>query len=557
MVTNTLGIAVVIIAAVIIAAPYIWWLRRRKLKVYYFLPHRVVFQINHPPIEKPEDAENIKDRIVTALQSFLGDGGKSSQQGAVNATSPESWRNKLDPPTPESIITFPSFSLVPVHVSGYDEQRNMDPKEVKTILRDAYADLAQNNVLDLGDGLAIQSISPDWLMGGLHHGGATGGPGGRPKQASIPQSGAQSFRVYDGAMKLLPDPPAALAGANAVVAILDTAPTAEAIVRASHDWVDNPSVVDHPLVKDLFGANGSLTIHRASPATQQSLEHYSLVLHDYLMPDHGTAIAGMIRQSVQGADLHLYEVLNRYGVGTFTSVAQGISEAISTLGRPLIINCSFMFCLPDGEYGPKLAKELDLPIEDLEDPASSLTQTIRQVFEGIVDPNITIVASAGNDSLKKPQRVGARFPAAFKNVIGVGALRKGNGQNATSENIPASYSNCADEPPANGYMTLGGESGADQGIRVMYISDFPERTGLFLLLPRVFFGDERINRTGWAWWSGTSFATALISGLLAARWSGPLRGTVLNYANARTELANHIQPNRTSAGEPVIYIEQG
>lgn len=258
------------------------------------------------------------------------------------------------------------------------------------------------------------------------------------------------------------------------------------------------------------------------------------------MPDHGTFIAGIIYDNAPGATLHLYEVLSPYGVGTFSSVAQGISDAITNLGRPLILNCSFMFCLPSGDFGPHLIKELNVPINALSS-TGLLTKTMRDVFQGIVVPDITVVASAGNDSLNKTPRVDARYPAAFSNVIGVGALRKGNHQNPASTNIPATYSNIADDPADLGFMTLGGEPGVGQGIRGMYISDFP----------------GSVNNTGWAWWAGTSFATAIIAGLVAARWSGPpVQGTVLNYANAQAELRSHRQPNPTSQLENVIHVEQ-
>ncbi|MCI0552596.1 MAG: S8/S53 family peptidase, partial [Anaerolineae bacterium] len=430
--------------------------KKKTYELHYFLPGEIVLQIRHPAAATPGDVEKIKASIADAMQSFLRPDGNSSQQVSVNATSASgrNWRNRLDVPTDISkFITFTNkqISLVPVQVSGYNVEKDMDTKAMISILKDAYADLQANNSLDIGNGLSIQSISPNWLMGNLHHGGATGGPGGRPTQAPTPQVGAQSFRVFDGAMQLLPDPPTALPGTSVYVAILDTAPSAEAIVRAYHDWPN------HTLIQELFSANGRLTIHRASPATLYSLEHYSLALHDYLMPDHGTFIAGIINNGAPGATLHLYEVLSRYGVGTFTSVAQGILDAISDHreNHPLIINCSFMFCLPDGTAEQALIQDLDVPINALTS-TGLLTKTMREVFEGIVDPNITIVASAGNNS-KPGQREPARFPAAFNNVIGVGALRKGNSQNATSLNIPASYSNLADDPPANGFMTLGGE----------------------------------------------------------------------------------------------------
>jgi subtilisin family serine protease len=146
------------------------------------------------------------------------------------------------------------------------------------------------------------------------------------------------------------------------------------------------------------------------------------------------------------------------------------------------------------------------------------------------------VASAGNDSTSQ-SRVDARYPAAFSNVIGVGALPKGNPRIINSY-IPASYSNLADNPPTNGFMTFGGEPGQGQGIRGMYISNFP--------------GLGNINPTGWAWWAGTSFAAAIITGFLAAEISS-------SYGFRPPNPGETIPPGpyQTARGEPVILVNQG
>ncbi|MCI0608227.1 MAG: S8/S53 family peptidase [Anaerolineae bacterium] len=518
---------IVVIIAIIVAFLY-WLFGRKKPELHYFLPGEIVLQIRHPVAALPEDAEKIKTNLVEAMKSFLGSAGNSSQEASVNAPSAvdRNWRKRLDLPTRESIITFPSFSLVPVQLSGYDVKNDMDTRIVRSILRQALAELKQNDVLDLGNGLSIQSISPNWLVANLHHGGATGGPGGRPYPALEPQPNEQGFRIISSAANLI-NTINIPRQTNTSVAILDTAPTATAISDARHNkWPD------HPVLQRLFGAKGTtgrLTIHHASPATLYDVEHFSPALHEYLMPDHGTFIAGIINNGAPGATLHLYEVLSRYGVGTFTSIAQGIADAISDLGRPLIINCSFMFCLPDGTYLNNLINDLNVTL-------NGLTQTMRQVFESILDPNITIVASAGNESTSL-SRVEARYPAAFSNVMGVGALPKGN-LRINNRYIPASYSNLADDPPENGFMTFGGEDGPGQGIRGLYISGFPNPLS--------------INQTGWAWWAGTSFATAIITGFLAAELSSN-SGFLAPNANETNPQA----PFLTAQGEPVILVNQG
>ena len=50
-------------------------------------------------------------------------------------------------------------------------------------------------------------------------------------------------------------------------------------------------------------------------------------------------------------------------------------------------------------------------------------------------------------------------------------------------------------------MTLGGEPGEEQGVLGLYLGEFP--------------GGEP-NCTRWAWWAGTSFATPILTGAIAA-----------------------------------------
>lgn len=554
METNMLGIVVILIVVTIVALLF-WRLGRQEpdqpkperptpTKEYYFSPDEIVVKVRHSPTTfppgpdtSPPDPEQTKAQIMAAIRGFLGSGDNSQQRASTNLNQPaaRAWRDMLEMPegATSNVVTLqftedsPVFSLVRVPMKEYNVERDTD-QTVRSILRGAYADLEQNNLQPLENGYTIEDFSLNWLFSGLHHGGATGGPGGLPTEVPPPTGGVQSFRVVS--------PIASLTNTinmprqtNAYVAILDTAPTGDAIAEAYHDKWPN-----HSGLERLFGKNftgGKLTIHYASPTTLYAMEHFSPLLHTYLMPDHGTFIAGIINSGAPDADLHLYQVLSRYGVGTFTSIAQGISDAIrdlAHLGRPLIINCSFQFCLPDGDFGTQLEADLGVPM-------AVLQQSIRDLFEVeiVKYSNIMVVASAGNDSANQP-RVDARFPAAFNNVIGVGALPNGN---PTSSNIyaPASYSNFADRPRGTGFMTLGGDPSPGQGIRGVYVSDFP--------------GSANNNRTGWASWAGTSFAAAVITGWLAGELSS--NNGFLPPITPPTP-----GPYRTPDNETVILIQQ-
>jgi subtilisin family serine protease len=73
----------------------------------------------------------------------------------------------------------------------------------------------------------------------------------------------------------------------------------------------------------------------------------------------------------------------------------------------------------------------------------------------------------------------------------------------------ARYSNVGDEAELGDHVaTFGGNSSEmlepEDGVVGIYSGEFP---------------DERPNETGWAYWSGTSFATGIVSGIAANFWA--------------------------------------
>jgi subtilisin family serine protease len=133
-----------------------------------------------------------------------------------------------------------------------------------------------------------------------------------------------------------------------------------------------------------------------------------------------------------------------------------------------------------------------------------------------------VIAAAGNgahDAGRSRKAPDARYPAAFERVVGVGALPK-NAERSPGKYNASSYSNLADKPPQTGVMALGGEPGAENGVLGIYLGNFPEivvdddddattnESGWDKRGPR--------SKNGWAWWAGTSFATPILTGAIAA-----------------------------------------
>lgn len=220
---------------------------------------------------------------------------------------------------------------------------------------------------------------------------------------------------------------------------------------------------------------------------------------------HGTFVAGLILQQAPGATLVTRKVLDGFGHGTAWEVA----EAIVELGQSGIDVLNLSFCCYTSDAQPPLA----------------LAQAVDRV-----NPDVVIVAAAGNHAMNRQgvDTVSAEaaafqnlvaWPAALDDVVAVGALEK-HGQ-------PASFT------PERPWVDV-----AARGTAL---------TSTFL--PRTAPAAHPIRYgAGWARWSGTSFAAALVSGAIAAgvdpgRVSGP---------DAAVSLLSSARPVQGPAGTGMV-----
>jgi len=394
-------------------------------------------------------------------------------------------------------------------------------------------------------GITLNLVAPNWLITDTSHLPGTGGPGSWPIQADPPHTESQNIQIKQGNALI---GFSGAAGTGVHVAVLDTAPPQHILDHAYHErhW-------HHHLIEQMLDpANPRIRVY---PATYDDLHEsvdFSLLRHHYLMRDHGLFVVGIIHTIAPEATLHLYEVLNPYGVGTIESIAQGLLSILNDNNlRPVVINCSFTLGLPgNGKFDPRSPVYINNP-----------EFAIQQLFELCHRDDVIVVAAAGNDSHRFGSRQPTRYPAAFKNIFGVGALRKASlGANGGV----AFYSNMADDKnPGEGYMTLGGEPGVERGIAGVYIDDFPRLSLLWRILDWLFgsAGPDHVkyrrNTTGWAWWAGTSFSAAVLTGTLAAL---PSRSGNINdlhsFRDAQMALDQIIQTSQTAQGEKILGVEQ-
>jgi hypothetical protein len=244
--------------------------------------------------------------------------------------------------------------------------------------------------------------------------------------------------------------------------------------------------------------------------------------------DHGLFVAGIVHDIAPQAQLHVYRVLDEFGVGD----AFGLVKALRSLpdellrghpNRRLVVNLSFGATVPAlrrRHWSRWLPNSLAARTESYPRPdqaAASLLDashsSLWRTIEWLRRQNVLVVAAAGNDGLRPQTHDDTppppRFPARYEHVFAVAAT--------VGDGSPASYSNRADiQPFGNGITTFGGNvvSGASN-------DDVPRAqdgaiVGLFgsATLP----GGEP-NDTGWVRWAGTSFATPIIAGLSARLWS--------------------------------------
>ncbi len=180
---------------------------------------------------------------------------------------------------------------------------------------------------------------------------------------------------------------------------------------------------------------------------------------------HGTFIAGVILQQAPTARITVERVLGSDGVCDELDLIRGLDSLrrrSAATGRPIdIVNLSL------GGYS----------FDDR--PSPLLTQAIARLGR-----RVAIVAAAGNNGSDRPF-----WPAALKNCIAVGSLNAAAQDRSSFSNYGWWVDACA----------------VGEGVRSSFVT-FTERSGQ---------RDDR-EYSGFAAWSGTSFATPKVAGAIAA-----------------------------------------
>lgn len=385
---------------------------------------------------------------------------------------------------------------------------------------------SQERVVDDREGpIQLLTITPNWFFSGTPASLTDGGPGARPVPPLAVQRGEPVTQDdYLFCPCEFPAVQQELAPANVTLSqifntngeedttvfILDAIPFIRQLRVAYNTWGST-----NPLLERLFAPpytrsphfyqTARLKIHYYDITNDPLFDSYRTKGHNYRMSDHGVFIAGIVDCLAPQTDIRLIEVLNRRGVGTFKSLIWGLADVLNSVRNEgisrFLVNCSLMMALPSNTLLSDAAKNNPIIVfYGVVKPVIDAAVIIQRLFDDIMiqSGGAIVVAAAGNDSELPTTQFAARFPAAYDSVVGVGALTKTGDM--------ARYSNIADNPALAGFLAFGGDSNykeasSDGGILSVYTAPtYPE-------------GEKNIS--GWASWAGTSFACAVVSGILA------------------------------------------
>jgi hypothetical protein len=410
-----------------------------------------------------------------------------------------------------------------------------------------------------GDGIEL-TVSPNWVCTPGSERGGTGGLADipRPYRGRSDEAHPFDFSYRPGLKEALEK-----GGEGVTVAILDTAPSLKAltdIYERYHKVDPQKQKEHHPLIESLLRPDGPLMVHPASHEELLRMRAIHVKDHDYDMSDHGLFIAGIIHSIAPKAKIHLYEVLNSQGVGDLMSIAHGFLRVLNSFpGQLLVVNSSLTFRCPRLNHpiselepafmakiikdGAKLkdVKRLtpELLTEDGKEWLARQGAVIEWICDQLYHQGSRVIAAAGNDwgpeSFARPD---PGLPAGFNSVLGVAALPKNALPNSAGFYPVSKYSNLSDKPEPGstekevGVVTLGGEAGEGNGVLGVYIGQFPDMQyrldkypwvlrPIMWVLFTLAWGNNvgPRNKSHWAWWCGTSFATPIITGLTAAMLS--------------------------------------
>ncbi|MEO7019174.1 MAG: S8 family serine peptidase [Ktedonobacteraceae bacterium] len=407
--------------------------------------------------------------------------------------------------------------------------------------------------------------TPHWLWSGVPDYDPTHGC---PVTPPFPVEDGGRSGQWMTRFPMLPDELQKASGAGVTVFILDAFPAPEQILFAA-----NAAGTQNTLLQQMALGLVSHEPFQAAPPAISLNYTYEIPgpdetavtgkdiygrLSAFPLADHGLFIAGLVRDIVPDASIECVRILNDFAVGETRILFQALADIEARLragnlqGQRVVINLSLVIGPPDCD-----CSRLGLTSAEV----FSHLAPLHTLMLSMAQRGAVFVASVGNDSDPRDfsmnpseMRFNARYPAAFGNdlssidpsftplraIIPVGAVNQ--------RGEPAVYSNY---PGANGLATYGGEvprpepwlpsANAHQiakvdphfpidALRGVYSAPaypalsrndpYPKLVEPPPAAPTTYPQYPATQTSAWAYWSGTSFAAPLITGLAARALQG-------------------------------------
>ena len=413
------------------------------------------------------------------------------------------------------------------------------------------------------EGLHLLSAMPNWLVTAAPVLYGEGGPALPPRPApslDVPTSGNPPVGWHLSFMDqgITFDPRGA---EEVMVAVLDTAHHPDRLRSAATRPEFRRNWLLQRLATNIRSENGSFEVeydrYPIFNEVRTGRDAYNEARY-YFMPDHGIFVSGLIRDIAPRARIRLIRILNDFGGGDlynlFAALTDLEQEIVSGTIRRLVINLSLTI-MPDVRRLPYVwfanRQWSSTQLTGVTRVLNHIEEGLRLLFASLQAHGALVVSAAGNDSMRPNQKGQLprppRAPARYDSTLSVTSV---NSYFASSL-----FANAANIVPLNsGIATFGGDSGG-----AMDSNGLPDAVRGIYISP-TFPGGQQ-NLTGWADWAGTSFSTAIISGLgahfMAQGWSAANAITrVATGQERRTDMLFGAAPEAPRLLSNVVRVQQ-
>jgi hypothetical protein len=502
--------------------------------------------------------------------------------GDIQVTEPE----RESPP-----LLFPTLAgarhLVFVPISLTSEA----PRAMKQAVDRLNSDAGRKRFADAG--LTPVGATPNWF--GAAQDCQGGSPGSNPVPAQ-PYGSRIRYAPVLGALDLVEAAEHSVWAATGSgpdklhVAVLDTAPTRDNLSWARAQFPANAHLRD--VLERLLPPIGQIPAPALEAARASELLRLGLAgglrpiepPEPFDIRDHGLFVAGVVLAAAPWVRMRLIRVLNNFGVGSLNSLLIALIALVQAKQPtdPLVINLSLGMLpafeqLPDVWFGfpieglPGCPPNPDLQflpdgkpltraqmLSQLKDDTSPVSVAVSRLHAPLQElmtvlraNNCLVIAAAGNDSVfrgvERHPRWSPRIPARYDEVLGVAA-------DTIRPALAARYSNRGEltvAPIRDAVATLGGDLAAD-GVSPAggVINVYSARQYPPLFPPAA----KELNTTGWAEWSGTSFATPIMSGIAANFWATYPDTAQNTLKNLNAAIRFGPQPDVPDLGVPAVPV---